>query len=117
MVGETTSPANVEVCSRSLTARPHRGSGFSLAVSRRRSYKWDICGSKLRHMLGQTDDTADMVAQMRQLAAQDPEAAQRLAADLMAALARAGALTADAAPAADAALTADAAGAEGAPGA
>ncbi|MCW6004757.1 hypothetical protein K1W54_09180 [Micromonospora sp. CPCC 205371] len=42
-------------------------------------------------MLGQTDDAADTVAQMRQLAAQDPEAAQKLAADLMAALARAGA--------------------------
>jgi len=41
-------------------------------------------------MAGETDAISDMVAQMRQLAEEHPEAAQRLAADLTAALGRAG---------------------------
>jgi hypothetical protein len=41
-------------------------------------------------MAGESDAMADMLAQMRQLAEEHPEAAQRLAADLTAALGRAG---------------------------
>ena len=41
-------------------------------------------------MAGESDAIADMLAQMRQLAEDQPEAAQRLAADLTAALGRAG---------------------------
>jgi hypothetical protein len=41
-------------------------------------------------MAGESDAIADMLAQMRQLAEEHPEAAQRLAADLTAALGRAG---------------------------
>ena len=41
-------------------------------------------------MAGEGDAIADMLAQMRQLAEEHPEAAQRLAADLTAALGRAG---------------------------
>jgi hypothetical protein len=41
-------------------------------------------------MAGDSDAIADMLAQMRQLAEEHPEAAQRLAADLTAALGRAG---------------------------
>jgi hypothetical protein len=44
----------------------------------------------MRGMSGETEEAADTIAQMRQLAAQDPDAAQRLAAELMAALNRAG---------------------------
>lgn len=41
-------------------------------------------------MAGESDAIADMLAQMRQLAEEHPEAAERLAADLTAALGRAG---------------------------
>ncbi len=41
-------------------------------------------------MAGESDAIADMLAQMRQLAEEHPEAAQRLAADLTASLGRAG---------------------------
>ncbi|BCB86380.1 hypothetical protein [Phytohabitans suffuscus] len=41
-------------------------------------------------MAGENDAIADMVAQLRRLAEEHPEAVQRLAADLTAALGRAG---------------------------